>query len=669
MPSALVLIDLQNDYLDSPGLEPAAGAVVERAAALLERWRERGEPVVHVWTTVARGDDRRMPHWRDAGIWRCEQGTPGHATPAPLEPRAGERVVHKTDYDGFGGTSLADDLAALDAGAVVLAGTHLHACVRQTALGAYRRRLGVTIAEDAVASDDPLHAAATRGWLERRGIAFAPAHALMGEGMGPGTAPDTLPTVLGTGSEHGAGGRLLVHEPPARTGRIAWGVAAGGEREVAAAVAAARAAASDWAAAGAEARAALLGRLASALAEHPDELADAIVADAGKPVTQAREEVARTLALLAAARSRADEPAPVPCGPDSAREDRPLGTVALITPWNNPLALAAGKIAPALAFGNTVAWKPAPAGTGVAVRLMRIAAEAGMPPGVLTMVAGDASTAALLMAHDGVDAVSLTGGAAAGWAAQAACARRHVPLQAELGGNSAALVAADADLAAAAAAIARGAFDFAGQRCTANRRVIVERSVLGPFTEALESATAGVAWGRPEDPATTAGPVISGAARDRVEATIARALAAGATSVAGLPRAPDLEAEGAYTPPAVLRCDDPAAEIVQEETFGPVLVLQPADDWRAAIDLANGVRHGLAAAAFTSSPEAETEFLRHIRAGIVKLGTSTAGADVEAPFGGWKHSGVGPPEHGEANRAFYTRPRAVYRDGGVEWPG
>lgn len=172
MRAALLLVDLQQDFLASPGLEPPPGSLVGGAAALLEGWRARDSPVVHVWTTVSRADDRRMPHWREAGVWRCEEGTPGHATPPALRPRDGEPVVHKTDYDAFDGTMLEQTLRTLDADSVVLAGTHLHACIRSTALGAYRRRLGVVLAEDAIGSDDPVHAAATRAWLEPRGISF-----------------------------------------------------------------------------------------------------------------------------------------------------------------------------------------------------------------------------------------------------------------------------------------------------------------------------------------------------------------------------------------------------------------------------------------------------------------------------------------------------------------
>ncbi len=590
MTEALLLVDLQHDFLASPGLEPPPGSVVAGAAALLEGWRTRGAPVVHVWTTVSRSDDRRMPHWREAGAWRCEEGTPGHATPPPLQPRDGEPVVHKTDYDAFDGTPLEETLRALDADAVVLAGTHLHACIRSTALGAYRRRFGVVLAEDAISSDDPLHAAAARAWLEPRGIAF--------RSVGELLAPES--------QEHAG---WIVHERPARTGTVAWRIEAGGPRDVERAAAAAAAAAPDWADAGGEARTAVLARLAELIGQQAEPLVDAVVADVGKPITQAREEVARAIALLHAVCARGDDSASVACEPETVAQDRPLGAIALVTPWNNPLAIPVGKIAPALVYGNTLAWKPAPAGTRVAVELTRLLRAAGAPAGVVSMVAGDARTARLLMEHPAIEAVSLTGGAAAGWAARAICGRRGVPLQAELGGNNPALVAADADLDAAAAAIAEGAFGFAGQRCTANRRAIVERAALDDFLARLIDATSRIAWGRPEDPATVAGPLISTAARRRVEGAIARAVDAGANLLTppleAWPGAAALRAEGAYLPPTVLSSDDPTAEIVQEETFGPVLVVQPAQDWTEAIRLANGVRQGLAAAAFTGSADAE----------------------------------------------------------------
>ncbi len=208
------------------------------------------------------------------------------------------------------------------------------------------------------------------------------------------------------------------------------------------------------------------------------------------------------------------------------------------------------------------------------------------------------------MGAAGVDAVTITGGSAAGWCAQEVCAARHLPYQAELGGNNAAIVWPDADLVAAAAAVAEGAFGFAGQRCTANRRVIVHADCYDEFLRRLRDAVTALPWGDPMDRATVVGPMIGPAARDRLEGFIERARpAAGEVFAPHADRADcaALMAAGAYYPPTVICCDDPGHEIVQEETFGPVLVVQRARDWDDAIALCNGVRQGLVASLFSRS--------------------------------------------------------------------
>jgi len=668
MKPALLLVDLQRDYLAAAGLEPAAGQVTERAASLLDGCRRAGVPVIHVWTTVRRADDRRMPHWRAEGRWRCEEGTPGHAPPPALAPRPGEAIVHKTDFSAFGAPDLDAILERHGVDTLLVAGVHLHACVRATVLDAYARRLTLWVADDAVASDDPLHAAITREYLAARAARFRPVDDLLRlvAGRRADATASRLPALVVEDREERVDAETaLAHEAPAESGRLLFRVPVCGPTDVARATAAARRAAGGWAATPAAVRAETLARVAAQIAVAAPGLAQQIAAEVGKPIVQAREEVARALALLAAVGARGADEAERACGPRSVRRDLPVGVVALVTPWNNPLAIPIGKLAPALMFGNTVVWKPAPAGAGVALRVMTLLSAAGCPAGVVGLCGGDAGTAAALMADADVDAVALTGGSAAGFAAQAVCARRRIPLQAELGGNNAALVAADADLAAAARLVAAGAFEFAGQRCTANRRVIVEAAACDEFTRHLVAATRRLAWGRPASEATQVGPLVSRAARERVRAALARAFAAGATRLGPAdeewPEWATLAAEGAYLPPVLLRCDDPAAEIVCEETFGPVLVVQCAPDWTHALHMANRVRQGLVMAAFTASPERRRAFLAGARAGILKLDASTAGADVDAPFGGWKASGVGPPEHGASNRDFYTRPQAIYR--------
>ena len=347
-----------------------------------------------------------------------------------------------------------------------------------------------------------------------------------------------------------------------------------------------------------------------------------------------------------------------PAGPESAFRRVPVGVVAVVTPWNNPIAIPWGKIAPALALGNTVVWKPAPPGTRLALRTLALSREAGLPEGVLEIVAGDHRAAVALMSEAGVDAVSLSGSSLAGWTAQEICARRRIPLQAELGGNNAAVVWEGADLPRAAARVAHGAFAFAGQRCTANRRVIVESGLFEAFLEHLAAATAALPWGDPSDPATQVGPLISGAARDRIAALVSRAAGAGARILA--PHAAAPAGPGAYYPPTIVIEPAHDSEVVQEESFGPVLCVARARDFEEALDLVNGVRQGLVAALFAGPGRWRERFEESVRAGILKWGSSTADADASAPFGGWKSSGVGPPEHGPGNLEFYTRLQAIY---------
>jgi acyl-CoA reductase-like NAD-dependent aldehyde dehydrogenase len=242
----------------------------------------------------------------------------------------------------------------------------------------------------------------------------------------------------------------------------------------------------------------------------------------------------------------------------------------------------------------------------------------------------------------------------------ALCARRYLPLQAELGGNNAAIVLPDADLEDAAGRVVDGAFAFAGQRCTANRRVIVDAAVYSEFLDRLQAAAAAFPWGDPFDEKTRMGPLISAQSRERVESVIERARTAGAAVLSPWSgRAPGVG--GAWHPPVIVTCDDPGAEIVQEETFGPVLVVQRAEGWDHALALLDGVRQGLAAALLSRSEERRHDFLARARAGILKIGESTADAAADLPFGGWKASGSGPPEHGPGNRDFYTRLQAIYQ--------
>jgi acyl-CoA reductase-like NAD-dependent aldehyde dehydrogenase len=300
-------------------------------------------------------------------------------------------------------------------------------------------------------------------------------------------------------------------------------------------------------------------------------------------------------------------------------------------------------------------WKPAPAAARISVRLLALAGEAGLPAGVVNLVSGGHRAARTLLSEEGIDAISLSGSAAAGWAAQEIAARRRVPFQAELGGNNAAIVAESADVSEAAGAIARGAFSFAGQRCTANRRAVVDDRIHDAFLEAVAAATASLVWGDPLDPVTEVGPVVSRESKERIATAIERARAGGARITAPHASLPHGHAHGAYAPPAIVDGAPAASEIVQEETFGPVLVVQRARGFENALELAHGVRQGLVSALFSRDASERETFLARARAGLLKINRPTTGTDAFAPFGGWRASGVGPPERGPGDVEFYTR--------------
>lgn len=647
MTPALLLVDLQRDYLAAPGLQPPADSVIRKAAVLLKSYRERGLPVIHIRTTINPGDDRRLPHWKREGRMICVAGTPGHEPPADLRPRDGEPVIHKTGFNPFASGELEKAIARAGCDAVVLAGVHLHACVRTAAVECLERGLRVFIAADATGSNDPVHAAAAQRWMAARCIDFAPVGSLVLQ-------------------ENESARRALIHYSPCDTGRALFEVPETPPHEIAAAVENAGDAWKKWREASLSTRLQLVEKVIAGLETATPDLAHRMAVEIGKPITHAFEEMGRTIHNLRDVARRAAAFELQVAEPAGLVRHRPLGVVAVISPWNNPVAIPLGKIAPALAFGNTMVWKSAPPATAISRAIFEVLCEAGMPDGVVQLITGANAVAQQLAENAGIHAVSFTGSLHGGRAMQEICARRMVPLQAELNGNNAAIVWDPADAADAALQIARGAFGFAGQRCTANRRVIVPESLKEQFFDALAAASKQMTWGDPLEKATDIGPALTAEKRAEHNELIAAAEKQGLRielPFQGRSMEPWATA-GAFAQPAIVACDDPRHPLVQEETMSPLLVIQGAADFEQALALCNGVRFGLSAAIFTRDAGLQKRFLAGAEAGILRINASTAGADASLPFGGWKASGAGPPEHGIGDRLFYTHIQTVYGAGG-----
>ena len=645
MKPVLLLVDLQNDYLAAAGVEPAADSLVFQAKTILDGCRARQISVIHIWTTIYRDHDQRLPHWKKNNLWQCVAGSVGHQTPGSLQPLDNEIVLNKSGFNGFAGGELDAVVKKIDCDTVVIAGIHLHTCIRTVAAESLERGLHVFVAADAVASNDPVYAAATRRWLVERGVEFSSADELLSRLDGNAPAQ-------------------IIHRSPTETAKILFEVASAGADEISAATLSAQKMWQVWRRTSLSSRCEVLENAAGRLEAAAPDLARQMAIEIGKPVSHGREEVLRAVANIRDVIRRA---AAFPFQKHESSgivRHEPVGVVALISPWNNPVAIPVGKLAPALIYGNTVVWKPAPAATRISEFILQLLHASGVPMAAVQLLSGGHATAQKLAADENINVVTLTGSAQAGFAIQEICARRFLPLQAELSGNNAAIVWDDADWSQATTQIAWGAFGFAGQRCTANRRVIVSRAKFEFFLSELKAAAEKLNWGDPLETSTDIGPLIHTGKTAEQASLIQAGLASGAIHRAEFlftvrAREPWVKT-GAFAQPVIICCDQPNHPLVQEETMSPLLVVQRADDFEHALKLCNGVRHGLVAALFSRSPELQKQFLAEAQAGMLKINSSTAGADVSLPFGGWKMSGLGPPEHGEADRLFYTRLQAVY---------
>ncbi|MFB7908981.1 aldehyde dehydrogenase family protein [Kitasatospora sp. NPDC056076] len=438
---------------------------------------------------------------------------------------------------------------------------------------------------------------------------------------------------------------------PADPTDLVVAVEAPGAEAVRAAVGRARAAQDGWLAAGAGARSAALGRIAEAVEAHAEELAALIVREVGKPLAEARGEVARTAAIWRYYAQAPYEPSgavhETAAGPGLLfTRRRPHGVAGLIAPWNFPLAIPSWKAAPALAVGNTAVLKPAPEATACALRLAELAA-AVLPPDVLAVLPGGAEEGAALVAA--ADVVSFTGSTGVGRAVVLAATGRGVPVQAELGGLNAALVLPDADVELAAGHIAAAIAGYAGQKCTATSRVIAVGTAYEPLREALVKALAAV-----DD--AVCGPVIGADARERLVAAVESAVADGASVLVG-GGAPDRA--GWYVEPTLLADVPPQHPLAREEFFGPVAVLHAAADLDAAVALANDTPHSLATSVHTRSLDAALAVADRLDAGMIRVNAPSSGVDFHLPFGGTKGAAHGEREQGRAALEFYTVGRTV----------
>lgn len=436
------------------------------------------------------------------------------------------------------------------------------------------------------------------------------------------------------------------------------------------AIAAAHVAQKAWWAAGIQKRHDVLMAIGTEMMARAAEIGRIISREEGKPLAEGKGEVYRagqffTYYAAECLRQIGDTAESVRPGIDIDVRREPVGVVAIISPWNFPVATPAWKIAPALAFGNAIVWKPANLTPASAAAMADIINRQDIPKGLLSMLAGPGGEIGHeLVAHRGIDAISFTGSVPVGRGIAATAMANMTKVQMEMGSKNPMIIMDDTDLDLAVAHAANAAFGGTGQKCTAASRLIVHDAVHDAFIEKLSAAAQAYKVGHALDADTQIGPAVSAAQLEGNLAYVATGKAEGGTVVCGGDRVA-ARTEGHYMAPTVFANTTNTMTVNREEMFGPITCVIKAGSYAEALSIANDSEFGLTAGIMTGSLARANHFRANMRAGTLMVNLPTAGTDYHVPFGGRGASSFGPREQGQYAEEFYTIVKTTYLSGGA----
>jgi aldehyde dehydrogenase (NAD+) len=464
-------------------------------------------------------------------------------------------------------------------------------------------------------------------------------------------------------------GRRVPDLNPADTSEVIAEAPASTAEEATAACEAAQRAFDGWRRTPAPVRGQILYQVQRRMEERRQELAEALTREEGKTIAESRGEVQRAINVVeffaGQARRITGETIPSELPNNFCYTvKQPVGPVAVITPWNFPIAIPIWKMAPALVSGNTVVFKPASLTPLTAAIIVEIFEECGVPPGVLNLVyGGGREVGDTVVKHPAIQAVSFTGSNDVGVGLYSSAAARGIKCQCEMGGKNPIVILGDADLDLAVESTIQGAFGSTGQRCTATSRAVVEQSIANQFVERLHARAAALVVGNGLDPATNVGPSVDDKQLETVLEYVGIGRNEGAKLVRGGERLADGPRQrGFFVAPTIFDHVEPEMRIAQEEIFGPVLSVIRTPDAKSALRVANGVKFGLSASIYTSDVASMFRFVDELEAGIIHVNSPTVGGEAHIPFGGMKATGVGLREMGTVAIDFYTELKVVYVD-------
>ncbi|MBK1869774.1 aldehyde dehydrogenase family protein [Aestuariivirga sp. YIM B02566] len=466
-----------------------------------------------------------------------------------------------------------------------------------------------------------------------------------------------------------AASRTVANINPSDLSDVIGHYAQGDGDQLARAIAAARRAAEAWGRTPIEQRYKALMAIGRELITRSAELGELLSREEGKPRAEGVGEVYRAgqfFEFYAAEchRQYGENAESVRPGIDVDVRREPVGVVAVISPWNFPMATASWKIAPALAYGNAVIWKPSNLTPASAWALAEIISRQNLPPGTFNLMMGSGAViGSALVASPDIDAITLTGSRETGRVVAIACAPNLTKLQLEMGSKNALAVMDDADLDLAVAHAVNGAFFGSGQKCTASSRIIVDRKLHDAFVDRFVMAATALKVGHALDEGTQIGPVADATQLAAAEGYVALGKTAGAELSCGGARA-EARTEGYYFSPTVFTGTSNDMKINREEMFVPIACVIKAEDYDHAVTIVNDTEFGLTAGIITQSLARASAFRRDVRTGCVMVNLPTAGTDYHVPFGGRKHSSHGPREQGRAAAEFYTAVKTSYINAG-----